>query len=71
MVHNPVFHDRTKHIKVKYHFIREQVRSGLVAMFPIRSDEQLADIFTKPLSGPAFELNRTKIGVIETPSNLL
>ena len=49
---NPVFHERTKHIKVNCHFIREKIASGCVATSFVNSNDQLADIFTKSLKGP-------------------
>ncbi|RVW40927.1 Retrovirus-related Pol polyprotein from transposon TNT 1-94 [Vitis vinifera] len=44
---NPVFHERTKHIEVDCHFIREKIASGCVATSFVNSNDQLADIFTK------------------------
>ena len=49
---NPVFHERTKHIEVNYHFIREKIVSGCVATSFVNSNYQLADIFTKSLRSP-------------------
>ena len=68
MVYYPEFHDHTKHIEIKYHFIRAQVQSKHLKMIPVPSRDQLADIFTKPLAAPAFQLNRSKIGVIKRPA---
>nr|GEV22520.1 hypothetical protein [Tanacetum cinerariifolium] len=47
---NPVQHSRTKHIDVRYHFIKEQVERGIVELFIVRIDYQLADMFMKDLS---------------------
>lgn len=65
MIHNPVFHESTKHIEVKYHYIRQQVEKGKVSITSVPSSDQLADLLTKPLAGPAFELNRSRIGIVE------
>ena len=43
---NPVQHSRTKHIDIKYHFIREHVMNGTVELHFVPSEKQLADIFT-------------------------
>lgn len=69
MVQNPVFHHRTKHIGMKHHYIRQVVQDGEVEMVSVPSGDQLADIFTKQLNGPAFELNRSRIGILERPQD--
>jgi hypothetical protein len=46
---NPKHHDRTKHIDIRYHFIREVIENGQVALQYIPTRENVADIFTKPL----------------------
>ena len=59
---NPVFHERTKHIEVDCHFIREKVLSGCIATDYVRSNDQLADILTKSLRGPRIEFICNKLG---------
>jgi len=60
---NPVFHDRSKHIDVRYHFIRECVEDGRVKTESVRTAEQLADILTKALTRERFCELRSLIGV--------
>ncbi|KAL6319841.1 hypothetical protein AAG906_036909 [Vitis piasezkii] len=59
---NPVFHERTKHIEVDCHFIREKIASGCVATSFVNSNDQLADIFTKSLRGPRIKYICNKLG---------
>ncbi|CAM8881465.1 unnamed protein product [Rhodiola kirilowii] len=54
LVENPVFHAQTKHVEVHYHFIREKVLEGEIQMEAIKTDEQVADIFTKSLTTSKF-----------------
>ena len=63
MVKNPVFHQRTRHINRKYHFIREALQEGVINVKFCRSEEQLADIFTKALPKYRFKQLRLKLGV--------
>ena len=59
---NPVFHERTKHIEVDCHFIREKITSRCVATSFVNSNDQLADIFTKSLRGPRIKYICNKFG---------
>ena len=51
---NPVFHTRTKHIEIRHHFIRDCVEKGKVILKFVKTEEQLVDIFTKPLPEDRF-----------------
>ena len=48
LAHNPVHHRRTKHVDIRYHFIRSKIQSGLVKISHVASNDNLADLFTKP-----------------------
>jgi histone deacetylase 1/2 len=63
---NPVFHARTKHIEVDYHFVRERVAQKLLCIKFISSKDQLADIFTKPLPQPQFVGYRRDLNLLCT-----
>jgi hypothetical protein len=54
LAHNPVFHGRAKHIKVRHHFLRDHVEKGDIEMKFIDTERQLTDIFTKPLDSSRF-----------------
>ncbi|GJV35720.1 retrovirus-related pol polyprotein from transposon TNT 1-94 [Tanacetum coccineum] len=60
---NPVHHSRTKHIDVRYHFIKEQVEKGIVELFFVRTEYQLADLFTKALSKDRFKYLVRRLGM--------
>ena len=61
---NPVQHSRTKHIDIKYHFIREHVMKGTVELHFIPSKQQLVDIFTKPLDESTFSRLVSELGML-------
>eukprot|EP00253_Pinus_taeda_P025648 PITA_25648 len=65
---NPVMHSKTKHIPIKYHFLREQVAANTVKLVYVPTKERLADIFTKSLAREPFEYLRQEIGVVTPPS---
>ncbi|XP_074327753.1 secreted RxLR effector protein 161-like [Apium graveolens] len=60
---NPVSHSRSKHINIKYHFLREQVNDKNVELVHYRTEENLADIFTKPLKPEIFQKMKNKLGM--------
>ncbi|RWS18114.1 copia protein-like protein [Leptotrombidium deliense] len=63
LVKNPEFHKRTKHIDVRYHFIREKQEEGIINILHVPSENQLADLLTKPLVPIKFHRLRSLIGV--------
>nr|CAN79780.1 hypothetical protein VITISV_041885 [Vitis vinifera] len=65
LAENPVFHARTKHVEVHYHFIREKVLEEEVELKQIKSEDQVADLFTKGLSGSKFESFCHQLGMVK------
>ena len=65
-----MFHDKSKHIEIKYHYIRDIVQRGAMKFQYVVMDEHIADVLTKPLARVKFEYFREKLGVfqIEVPS---
>eukprot|EP00253_Pinus_taeda_P003146 PITA_03146 len=61
---NPMFHDRSKHIDIRYHFIRDYVQKGVVKLEYISIDEQVADVLTKSLPRAKHVHFRDKMGVV-------
>jgi hypothetical protein len=61
---NPVQHSRTKHIDIRHHFLRDHVGKGDISIYSIGTDDQLADIFTKPLDETRFCTLRSEMNVI-------
>ncbi|GJX28756.1 retrovirus-related pol polyprotein from transposon TNT 1-94 [Tanacetum coccineum] len=68
---NPVQHSRTKHIHTRYHFIKEQVENGIIELYFVRTEYQLADMFTKALPEDRFKYLVRRIGMrCLTPAEL-
>ena len=63
MAKNPQFHGRAKHIDIKYHFIREQVKNGTVRLKYCKREEMIADMLTKGLCSEKFAKLREMTGV--------
>ena len=65
IVHNPVHHDRTKHVEIDRHFIKEKLEEGVLQVTYVKSVNQLADILTKGISVVSFENVCSKMGLVD------
>ncbi|KAJ9535657.1 hypothetical protein OSB04_un001191 [Centaurea solstitialis] len=64
IANNPVLHSKTKHIEVRYHFIRDHVMNGDIELHFVPTEYQLADLFTKPLDVTRFNMPISELGML-------
>jgi hypothetical protein len=64
IANNHVQHSRTKHIDIRHHFLRDHVAKGDIILEGVRSENQLADIFTKPLDKTRFCILRNELNIL-------
>ncbi|GJR22866.1 hypothetical protein Tco_0971393 [Tanacetum coccineum] len=62
---NPVKHSRTKHIEIRHHFLCDNVQKGNISIEKVASEDNIADIFTKPLKRKVFNYLRLGLGMME------
>jgi hypothetical protein len=70
IANNPVQHSRTKHIDICHHFLRDHVVKGDIVLCGVRSEEQLVDIFTKPLEENTSGRLQSELNVLDA-SNIM
>ncbi len=70
LANNPVYHARTKHIEVHYHFIRKKVLANKINFIHVSTKDQVVDIFTKALNTNKLKKFRKMFGVLEVDLSL-
>ena len=65
---NPVFHDRSKQIEMRYHYVWDMVQKNVLSIQYVLTEEQTTDILTKPPSLTKYVYFRDKLGVVENAS---
>ena len=63
---NPAHHSRTKHIDIRNHFPRDHVQLEVIEISHVRTEDQLADIFTKPLEEKRFCVLRCELNILDS-----
>ena len=66
MADNPVEHNHTKHIAIRYHFMRDHQQRGDIEIAYVSTKEQLVDIFTKPLDEKTFTKRRHELNILDS-----
>ena len=64
IAHNPMQHDKTKHVEMDHHFIKEKLETGVTCLLFVLTTQQIVDILTKGLMSPNFEHLISKLGII-------
>jgi hypothetical protein len=70
LANNPIYHARTKHIEVHYHFIREKVLAKEIDLIHVSTEDQVVNIFTKALSIDKLKKFQQMLGILEVDLSL-
>jgi len=62
---NPIQHSKTKHIEIRHHFIKDLIQKGDIEIMFVKTENQLADLFIKPLARDKFNKLRTELGILD------
>jgi len=66
IANNPVLHSKTKHIEIRYHFIRDHVMNGDIELHFVPTEYQVADLFTKPFGETRFNILMNELGMLNS-----